>query len=136
MTDASQPPRLVYAAWMTLCILLGVGAAYAIGSRGTANSANFAALAVAIAGVVGYLPAVLRLSGGMQTWGLLVFGASIVRMLAVLSVALFFTQMQAIAKQPYWLGVVSGSVLILVLETAAAFVIIHRHEAARVRSAA
>ncbi|MBL8876009.1 MAG: hypothetical protein JNM86_09465 [Phycisphaerae bacterium] len=131
--SAVNPPRAVYGALMAGFVGAGVLAAYLIGGRGSAETANFAALAVAIAGLIGFLPAIFRFDSGMQTWGLIVFGSSMARMLALLALAFFFAQVRDIVKQPYWLGVVSGGVLILFLETAAAFVILNRHETARAR---
>lgn len=131
--SAVQPPRAVYGALMAGFVVLGVLLAYTIGTRGSAESAQFAALAVGIAGLIGFLPALFRFDSGMQTWGLLVFGSSMGRMLALLALAFFFAQVREIVKQPYWLAVVSGGVLILFLETASAFVIMNRHEAARSR---
>jgi hypothetical protein len=117
-------------------VVIGAGLAFAIGLRGSADSARLAALAVCVAGVVGFLPSLIRISGGMQTWGLLIFGASMMRMLALLAIAFYFMQVKAIVKQPYWLGVVSGGVTVLVLETIAAFVLLSRFEAERVKRAA
>lgn len=128
-----NPPRAVYGAMMAGFVAAGVLASYLIACRGSAESASFAALSVGIAGVIGFLPALFRFDSGMQTWGLLVFGSSMARMLALLALAFFFAQVREIVKQPYWLGVVSGGILILFLETAAAFVILNRHETARVR---
>jgi len=117
-------------------VAIGAGLAFAIGLRGSADSARLAALAVCVAGVVGFLPSLIRISGGMQTWGLLIFGASMMRMLALLAIAFYFMQVKEIVKQPYWLGVVSGGVTVLVLETIAAFVLLSRFEAGRVKRAA
>jgi len=117
-------------------VAIGAGLAFAIGLRGSADSARLAALAVCVAGVVGFLPSLIRISGGMQTWGLLIFGASMMRMLALLAIAFYFMQVKEIVKQPYWLGVVSGGVTVLVLETIAAFVLLSRFEAERVKRAA
>lgn len=126
----------MYAALMTLFVAAGVLLAYVVANRGSAESARLAAIAVGIAGLAGFLPSLIRLSGGMQTWGLLIFGASMVRMLGLLVVAFYFTQVQEIVKQPYWLGIAGGGVVILLLETISAFLILSRFESERARRAA
>ncbi|MBS0186503.1 MAG: hypothetical protein JSS51_00440 [Planctomycetes bacterium] len=131
--SVQSPPRALYGLLMAGFVALGALAAYAVGLRGSADSANLAAMAVLLAGFLGLIPAVLRLRGGMQTWGLLVFGAGMARMLALLAIAVYFSMMREVVKQPFWLGVVSGGVIVLVLETVAAFVILNRFESARVR---
>lgn len=131
--SVQSPPRALYGLLMAGFVVLGSLAAYVVGLRGSAESANLAAMAVLLAGFIGLIPAVLRLRGEMQTWGLLVFGAGMARMLALLAIAVYFSMMREVVKQPFWLGVVSGGVIVLVLETVAAFVILNRFESARVR---
>lgn len=126
----------MYAAWIALTVAIGAGVAYLIGMRGSDDSARLAAVAVATAGVVGFMPSVIRLSDGVRSWGLLVFASSMMRMLVLLAIAFYFMQVKEVVKQPYWLGVVSGGVVLLMLETIAAFVLITRFEAERVRRAA
>lgn len=121
---------------MVLFVGVGSALAYVIGLRGSDDSARLATIAVAVAGVVGFLPALIRLNGGMQTWGLLVFGASMGRLLALLAIAAYFMQVKEVVKQPYWLGVVGGGVVVLFLETIAAFVILSKFETERARRAA
>lgn len=119
-----------------MSVAIGAGLAYLVGMRGSGDSAKLAAMAVAIAGIVGFMPSLIRLSDGVRSWGLLIFAASMMRMLVLLAVAFYFTQVKEVVKQPYWLGVVSGGVVVLMLETIAAFVLITRFEAERVRRAA
>lgn len=125
----------MYAVLMALFVAIGASVAFAIGMRGSDDSAKLAAMAVCLAGVVGFLPAVIRMSDGMQSWGLLIFGASMMRMLALLAIAFYFTQVKEIVKQPFWIGVVGGGVIVLLLETIAAFVLLSRFEAERVKRA-
>ena len=126
---AQVPPRGVYAALMAGFVVAGALVAYGIGVRGSSQTANLSALAIVIAGVLGFAPSLVRLSGGMQTWGLLIFGASMARLLALLAVAFFFSQAGGIVRQPFWIGIVAGGVVVLLLETAAAFVILNRFDA-------
>lgn len=100
--------------------MAGMGAAVAAATLmgGGAFSALLAAAVVAQSVVLG---GVVLLLGGptrLSVWGMAAMGAGLVRLMGVLGLGLALDLSLAVDRTPFWLGIVSGSVLVLVLESA------------------
>ena len=123
----AQPPRAAYAGLMALATALGVGAAAAAAGLGGGGrqTAQLAAMIVAVGSVPGFAPAVV---GRPPFWGMFVLAASMARLLAIVAMTVLLTQMRDLgdAHDALWGGVLAGAGVILMIESAAAVVILKR----------
>lgn len=99
---------------------LGCGAAVGMAAAlgGSMKTGVVAAGVVLAASLVSLLPGVLRLR--QETWGVAVLGASVARMLMVLALGLVIDSTAGLDRRAFWLGLVSGAVIVLIVETALA----------------
>lgn len=116
-----------------LSVMLGV-TALALGTTwvtartmgGSSTTAGLAALSLVIASVASLGPVVLSVK--RESWGVLVFGSSIARMLLVLAVGYWIDAANQLDRGPFWMSLVLGAVLVLIAETTVAVVTLTRLE--------
>jgi hypothetical protein len=58
----------------------------------------------------------------------MVLGASMGRMLVLLGLAVFFAQMRGVTGKAYWIGILTGGGLVLLIETALAVTMLRQLE--------
>lgn len=136
MTDlpssSPQVSKATYAALMAVTCVLAVAGAWGIAGAlgGDADSCLLAGACVATASVMTFLPAFLTrpMKSGGTNFGMLVMIASMLRLLTLFAVALFFDQTRELVRRPYWIGILTGGGLILVVESAVAVMLLSRLE--------
>lgn len=117
-----------------LCLgALAVTAAVSTILGGDSATTLRACAAVGIGSIASFIPVLLASTSqtGASNFGVLVVVASGARTLITLAAALFFTQMQSLAKVPLWVGAMAGAGLILIVETALTVSILSRIERAK-----
>ncbi len=125
---AIQPPRTAYAGLMAATACVSVVGAYVAASlvEGDARAAAFAAVTVAGASLCSFLPVLIQTRSGAAGFGVLIFAASIARMLLLMVGVLAVDNAGTVAQRPFVLGVLVGAAISLVFETAAAVVILKK----------
>lgn len=125
---AMQPPRAGYAGLMVLAAGLSVAAAFGVATAlgADARSAGFAAAAVGGASVASFLPSLFQLRSGAAGFGMLIFGASIARLLLLMVIVLAIDNGGTVDRRPFVLGVLAGAAVTLIIETAAAVIILKK----------
>lgn len=121
MTDLpSTTPHLAKGAYSALmgaaCLVAALGAwGAAKVMEGDPTTALLAGVCVAAASVASFLPVIF---GSRATnFGVLVLVGSMVRMLALLALALFFFKTRDLPPRPFWIGILAGGGAVLVVET-------------------
>ncbi len=140
LTLATTPqfPKGAYAALMGVtCVVAAVGAALVARIMGAdTTTVALAGTCVGAASVATFLPVFFASSksSGETNFGLLVLVASMARMLAMLGLALVFAETRELIRRPYWIGILAGGGLILIVESTLAVTFLSRLE--RLKSAA
>lgn len=119
--QAVEVPRGQYGALTAVGVVLGVGVAFGgvFAFKGGMAEAQAAAMCFAVASVVGFAPALMRISA--EYWGLVVLISGMVRggiCYAAASMAL--NNNPELVRRPLFLAVMAAALLNLVLESAAA----------------
>lgn len=134
MTDRSPTtpanaafPKGKYGVVMGAVSALAAGAAWgiAIVLGGDQTTAMLALGCVACASVATFLPLLFGKDGN---FGVMVLVASMVRMLMLLGLAVFFAQTREVAGKAYWVGILTGGGVVLAVETALAVTLLNRME--------
>ncbi len=124
MHDPDRPiPRTLYALVMTGATALALAAAWVVGGDGPTRTAALATLGVG--SVCTFAPAVLRVA--CERWGLVVAGASMARMLAIIAAGGLFAEVFAVSPRAYVAALLAGGGLMLVAETTTAILLLARH---------
>lgn len=121
-------PRGRYALAMSISGCLAIGIAILVALRlqspaSTGAETRLAAVAVAFGAMLSFLPILLHRAMGEGNWGHVVLGVSMARMLAVLGIGFMFelggagSTGAALEKQPYWIAIGAGLLVMLVIET-------------------
>lgn len=113
---------------MTL-VGLGVAIGTALAMGANPDTARWAALALAVASIASVAPAVLSVKP--ESWGLVVFGGSIARMMLVLLAGFLIDHGQPLDRRAFWMGLVAGAVFVLIAETAVAISLLVKIERAK-----
>jgi hypothetical protein len=108
-----------------------IAAAAAWGVAGGGQPADLAVVVLLIASTATFLPVILGPVLGPARWGFGVLAASGVRTLLMLFGGLAVDAATSAPRQPMWLGILAGAGVILAAETAAAILMVHRMERAR-----
>ncbi len=124
----SRPAWLALAVAMTM-VGAGVVVATALAMNGGPETARFAALALGVGSIAGLAPAVLAVKP--DSWGIVVFGGSIARMMLVLLAGYLIDNGQQLDRRPFWMGLVAGAVFVLIAETGTAISVLVKIERAR-----
>lgn len=100
------------------CDLAGILAGLAACSLAGAGSSTLLATGIAlmVLGGVGLAPVLLSSLVPADRWGLLVLGASVARTLLAIAAVLTLVEIGGFARRPVVLGVLSGALVMLVLE--------------------
>ncbi len=130
MTTSLDIPRASYGLTMAVVTALGLACAgvVAAGLGADARTVGFVLGTLAIASVATVIPAALSI--GREYWGVAVLFCGTGRGLAVLAIAYILGQ-SGVPTRPLFIGVVSGAVLILILESIAAIRILAQIERRR-----
>lgn len=125
---AMQPPRAAYACLMTIATGVAIGAAYATAALlgGDGRATGFAAAVVGGASLLSLLPCLLQSRNSAANFGLFIFGASLARIFALMIAVLAIDTAGTVDRRPFVLGVLAGAAVVLVIETAAAMVILRK----------
>lgn len=125
---AMQPPRAGYAGLMALAAGLSVAAAFGVATLlgADSRSAGLAAAAVGGASIASFLPSLIQLRSGAAGFGLLIFGASIARLMLLMVIVLAIDNGGTVDRRPFVLGVLAGAAITLIIETAAAVIILKK----------
>ncbi len=128
-------PKGRYAALMApACAAAAVGAwLVARMMGGDTSTQTLAAACVAAASVVTFLPALLagNTRGGGTNFGVLVLAASMSRTLMLLVLALVMSETRELASRPFWIGILAGGGLVLIVESSLAVMFLARLERQR-----
>lgn len=123
-----QPPRARHAAITAASALgavaIGVGLTLLLGGR--SQTAGLVAAVLVAGSIVSFLPCLLRVGEGASVWGLLILGASMFR--AFLTLGLGLGLAPEGESKPFWVGLLAGLGVLLVVETGAAVAQIARME--------
>jgi hypothetical protein len=123
MHDPDRPiPRTLYALAMTGATALALASAWAVGGDGPTRTAALAALGVG--SVCTFAPAALSVA--RERWGLVVAGASMARMLAIIAAGGLFAEVFAVAPRAYVSALLVGGGLVLAAETVTAILLLSR----------
>jgi hypothetical protein len=117
---------LAMAATCVVAVGTAAGVAALLGGGGTTTT--LAAAAVGIASLATFAPVLLAFRVTAQNFGLMVLGASMVRMLMLLGIGLGFDSTRDIARMPFWIGLILGGGLVLAVESALAIGILSKNE--------
>lgn len=137
MTDSSTSPsphfpKGKYAALMALACVVAVIAAWGIAQMmgGAGSTPMLAALCVGAASMVTFLPVLFATStqSGGTTFGVMVFGTSMARTLLLLGIALVFSQARELTPRPFWIGIMAGGGVVLLVESWLAITMLARLE--------
>jgi hypothetical protein len=125
-------PRFGYGLMIGLvslgAVLLGLGTTWFLG--GSQPSILLVSGALAAGAVVSLIPALLMISA--EFWGVSVMVAGVARGLIVLGVVFVATENNPdLSKRAIYLGAMVGTVLVLIIETAAAVTILSKIERAK-----
>ncbi|MBX3407912.1 MAG: hypothetical protein KF869_14225 [Phycisphaeraceae bacterium] len=123
-----QPPRAAYAGLMAVAMVVAVGAAYATSvlAGGDGRAAGFAVAVVGAASLFSLLPSLIQSVNAAAHFGMYIFGASLARVFVLMIAVLAIDNGGTVVRRPFVLGVLVGAAVVLVIETAAAMVILKR----------
>jgi hypothetical protein len=123
-----QPPRARHAAIMAAsalgAVVIGVGITLVLG--GGSQTAGLVGAALVAGSLISIVPCFLRVGEGASMWGMLILGASMFR--AFLTLGLGLALAPEGQGKPFWVGLMAGLGVLLVVETAAAVSQIARME--------
>jgi len=130
-TTIHAPSKARYGSLMAcVCVLALAASAAAANALGAdSHTLTMALAAIAIGSLPTFFPLLFTRQTGRETnFGLVVFFASGARLLLIVATALLFSQMSDLAGRPFWIGVMTGAGLILIIESTAAIWILSKIE--------
>lgn len=129
--DANPIHRGPYLGLMLGAICLGVAAG--IGAvmlaGGSTPTATWASVGLSIACLPTILPAILHVRP--SNWGTLVFASSAARLLLMIGVGFAIVNGQSVDRKPFWVAMLTGAIVVLLIETIVASLTIARRERSR-----
>lgn len=105
-------------------VAIGAGFSLVLGG-GSATAALVAGVLIA-GSIISLLPCLLRVGEGASMWGMVILGASMLR--AFLTLGLGLALVHQDQGKPFWVGLMAGLGVLLIVETAAAVTQIARME--------
>jgi hypothetical protein len=131
-TSTPSLPRARYGALMGLtCVAATVGAGLAARLMGGGEHVQMlAVLCVGCASTATFLPVLLAGKGrwGESNFGIVVLGASMARTLLLLALALVVSQGRELSPRPFWIGILAGGGVVLMVESLLAVTLLARLE--------
>lgn len=127
--DAISRAQVLALGLGALALGVGVTVGVSLSMGASPRTAAIAAGALAGASVAGLAPGLLRVKA--ETWGLLVFGSSIARLMLVVLIGFILDNAIELDRRPFWLSLATGAVVILIAETVVAVRAISRFDKLR-----
>lgn len=131
--DQIRVPRGLYSGILGVATLVGAFAGVGLLVVLDQSAAILPVLAaVALASFATFAPVILRVSDA--SFGTVVFGASVVRLLIACGAGVALSQATSLEPRPVWLAIIIAMGVVLVVETAAVVQVLTRLERARARA--